>query len=166
MEPEEGAMTYDVEIRQLDCQPVATIRVTTTPKQIAATLTEVFGEVRQYVDSTGVAVSGPPFARYHVYERDRVDMEAGMPVAQPVAGEGRVQSSELPGGPAATVSHVGPYDKLFHAWSAIQAWVKENGREEASPGWEAYVTDPGEEPDSSQWRTQVVQPVKKATQNP
>jgi effector-binding domain-containing protein len=158
-------MAYEVEIQQLDPQPAATVRTTTTPKQIGATLAESLGEIRQYLERTGTTPSGPPFARYHVYERDSIDMEAGQPVSQPVTGEGRVQSSELPGGPAAAVWHVGPYNKLFRAWSAIQAWMKENGQEESGAGWEAYVTDPGKEPDSSQWRTQVVQPIKRATQH-
>jgi effector-binding domain-containing protein len=165
MEPQEGAMTYDVEIRQLDRQPAATIRITTTPKEIGPTLAEVLPEVGRYLQRSGVSASGPPFARYHAYERDRVDMEAGMPVSGPVTGGSRVQPSDLPSGSAATVWHVGPYDKLFRAWAALQAWLKENSWEEAGPGWEMYVTDPGEEPDSSLWKTQVVQPVRRVSQN-
>jgi effector-binding domain-containing protein len=164
MKAQEGTMAYEVEVQQLTPQPAATIRTTTTPNELGSRLASSLDDVGHYLRSAGVSAAGAPFARYYAYDRNHVDMEAGIPVSRPVEGEGQIQGSELPGGTAAGVWHIGPRNKLFRAWGALQAWLKDNGWEEAEAGWEAYATGPDEEPDSSRWKTQVVQPIKRVPQ--
>lgn len=153
-------MSYEIEIQEIDAQPAATIRVTTTPDKIGPTLAEILPEVGQYLKRAGAQSAGAPFARYYTYDRDTVDMEGGVTVREAVGGEGRVQATELPGGTVATTRHVGPYTSLHRAWRAIRTWMAENGREESGAGWEVYVTDPGEELDSAKWETVIVCPIR------
>ena len=83
-----------------------------------------------------------------------------MPVAAPLDGSGRIQASELPAGTVATVTHMGPYDALPQAWSALTEWMEAQGLEPAGAPWEVYMTDPGAEPDQSKWRTDIFFPVR------
>jgi len=65
----------------------------------------------------------------------------------------------LPGGPAAVTIHMGPYDKLPEAFTAIQQWITANGLKATSAPWESYITDPADYPDPKDWKTEVFCPV-------
>jgi effector-binding domain-containing protein len=92
-------------------------------------------------------------------------MEAGVPVATQVAGNGRVQPGEIPAGRYATVIHAGPYERLVDTTRDLLAWAEENGVQwqahatgnaEAWAGrFEFYLTDPAEEPDPEKWETEL-----------
>lgn len=153
-------MAYAVEVKELRPQAVATIRATTTQAEIGATLEQLLPEVWGYLERAGVQPGGPPFTRYHDYNPDRLEVEAGLPVPAPVAGEGRITAGELPGGRAAAVWHVGPYDRLSEAYEAVEAWTKDRGEEVAGPPWEVYWTDPGEVPNQADWKTEVLWPIR------
>lgn len=121
----------------------------------------MFPEVASYLEGTGASAAGPPFARFFDFTEDEADFEAGFPVAEPIAGEGRIAAGELPGGLAAVTTHVGPYEGLQDTHAAIGEWVLANGHDPSGPVWEVYATDPREEPDRSKWRTEVVWPLRK-----
>jgi AraC family transcriptional regulator len=152
-------VTYAVEEIRLAPQTVATIRETTTLANVGAALAEVFGAIQEYLKEMGVAVTGPPFARFHKVESSVVDLEAGFPIAREVPRRWRIRCGDLPGGAAVAVWHVGPYETMGPAHAAVQSWLAERGRRPNGPAWEVYYTDPSGEPDPSKWRTQVVQPL-------
>jgi effector-binding domain-containing protein len=125
-------------------------------------MSELFGFLRQ----TGVPPAGAPLIRYHVIDMDTVlDIEIGVPVAQPIAGNGRVSASELPAGQYASLIHTGPYDGLRAANAALIEWADGRGvrwdrwddpqADAFRARYESYVTDPVEEPDPSKWVTEV-----------
>lgn len=149
----------DAEIKELKPQPAATIRVKITMDQIAATLGEIYGEVGAALQRKGVTPAGMPFAWYHSFGEGVIDLEAGFPVAAPIGGEGRVTSSELPGGQVAVAWHIGPYDTCEQTYNALLAWIGAQGCKAADDMWEVYWTDPTKVPDPSQWRTEVVWPL-------
>jgi effector-binding domain-containing protein len=157
-------MSYTIETRDLPTQPIATIRVQTTEGEIASVMDTALPEVWGYLESAGVQPSGPPFARYHHFSPDNVDIEVGFPVPAPVAGAGRVVASELPGGTVAVTDHLGPYDQLGGAYAALEQWVTAHGHDpQGATVWEIYWTDPGAEPDPAKWRTEVVWPLGGST---
>ena len=96
-------------------------------------------------------MAGPPFARYHHYGPDRVDVEVGAPIAfvtaglQPISGEpdGIIGASSLPGGLAAVTIHSGPYDTLSQTYDALAAWIAAEGHTAGDGPWEIYLSDPG-----------------------
>lgn len=153
-------MTSEFSTRQIDAQPMVGIRTQITMDRIAQVMGPLFGELHGYMQQNGQAPAGMPFAIYHCLEGDAVDLECGMPVAEPLAGTERIRAGELPGGKVATVTHTGPYDDLRHTWAALTAWMKQQGLEAAGAPWEVYVTDPGAEPDPSKWRTDIFFPVR------
>ena len=155
-------MSPDIAEKTLAPQPVATMRRTTTLDSVGAALHAILPPVWSYLEAQGVPAAGPPFVRYHAREGERVDIEAGFPVAAPLdapEGAGEVAGSELPGGPAVAAWHVGPYDTLSETYAALEAWLAAQGRAPAGAPWEVYWTDPGAEPDPSRWRTEIVWPI-------
>jgi len=152
-------MAYEVGVREVQPQAMVSIRVTTTPAEIGGVLGEVLPEAWGYLEERGIHPAGPPFARYHEFREDRVEVEAGLPVAEAVTGEGRISAGTLPGGEVAATWHVGSYDTLSTAYEALEAWIGGQGRKPAGAPWEVYWTDPGETPDPAEWKTEVLWPI-------
>jgi effector-binding domain-containing protein len=155
-----GAPTpYDYTIRTLAPQPVMSIRGWTTAAELSQAIGQRLPAVWRYVREVGGMIAGPPFTRYHAVEGDRVDLEAGLPVRSALPPKGEIKPRELPGGEAAVVTHVGPYEGLPATGAALAKWVAARGRTAAGPNWELYVTDPGAEPNPEKWRTEIVKPL-------
>jgi len=152
-------MAYEIEIKDLEDRYVATVRVQTTSDKIGPTYAEAITEVDAEILNAGARPVGPPFAIYHSFESDRVDMEAGFPLPEPISTSGRVVGRELPATLAAVTWHVGPYTKLGGAYRELEAWLAYQGKEPTGPPWEVYWTGPADEQDSALWRTEVGYPI-------
>ena len=87
-------------------------------------------------------------------------LDVGVPVTgQHGTTDGDIKGATLPGGPAAFTTHVGPYDKLPEAVTALQQWITQQGLTASGGPWESYITDPGQYPDPKDWKTEVFWPV-------
>ncbi len=151
-------MPYEIQVRRLVRTPVITIRVEAPAQAIGPTMAEAFGALFAYAESRGVHPIGV-FGRYHSTSGENVVMDAGVPLPQPLPGEGRIEAGELPEGDAAVTLHVGPYDAIEPAYDAIRAWIEAHGRRASGVPWESYLTDPETVPDPAEWRTEVVWPI-------
>jgi effector-binding domain-containing protein len=154
-------ITYEIADRRLVDQYTAVVRGEMAAADMPGWLAEAYRAVYLYLSRTQVNPSGPPFARYTFLD-ELVAVEAGFPVPLEVAGEGSVEPSMLPDGPAAVTTHVGRYEDLAMAYQAVHQWLDEHGLVPAGPHWEVYFTDPNAEPDPSRWRTEVVVPYRAA----
>ncbi|WP_232664453.1 GyrI-like domain-containing protein [Pseudonocardia sp. TRM90224] len=125
-----------------------------------------FGEVFGFLAARRIAPSGPPFFRYRVIDMEHeLEVEAGVPVAVPVTGEGDVVVDVLPPGRYVTLTHTGHPDELVDRTGQLLAWASEQGLElDVHPGdrgdeWgsrlEVLLTDPAEEPDMHRWQTEL-----------
>lgn len=157
----------DIEILQLTPQPVLSIRTTIQTVDLGEAVGERISAIGSYLRQSGAQPAGPPYVRYHTFEESESDFELGVPVVEPVAGEGRITRGELPGGEAAATWHTGPHDTLGDAYARIAAWLKEHHREPDGAPWEVYYWivlgqdgDQSTQSDQSNMRTQLVQPIK------
>jgi effector-binding domain-containing protein len=157
-----------VEVRELEAQPILSIRTTITAKELGEKMGEKFEALRGHLQKIGIAPAGPPFVRYHTFDWEtETDFEMGVPVGERVEGAGWIASGELPGGPVVSTWHLGAHDKLGEAYGRINGWLKENGREVASPLWEIYywmdagkASDASAQSDPATWRLELVQPYR------
>ncbi|MGF1667091.1 MAG: GyrI-like domain-containing protein [Acidimicrobiia bacterium] len=150
----------EITIRQLDEQPTVVMRTIVPVESIPAFLEKAFTAVAEHIGAHDADFAGPPFARYLPVSDDfrAFEIEAGFPVASAIPGEGEIEASTLPGGEAATVTHIGPYAGMRPTYEAITDWL---GAHQATPSgapWEVYLSDPVDEPDPASWRTDIVQP--------
>jgi effector-binding domain-containing protein len=156
----------DTRLEQLEPQSILSIRGTIRVEQLGETVGDRLQALGSYLQQTGAQAAGPPFVRYFTFEEVETDFEMGVPVVKPVAGEGRIASGELPGGPAITTWHMGPHNKLGEAYARIEEWRQEHGREPAGPAREVYhwidLSQPQDPStlDPSTRGTQLIQPVK------
>lgn len=152
-------MTYDITVKKLKRRDALVIRGAMRMDELPAFFGQAFGELYGYAARKGAMPDGPPFARYPSVSDERVEVEAGVVVPSAIAGEGRVEASELPAGDAAVTVHIGPYESMHEAYAAIEAWMQANGRTAGGAPWETYLSDPGQEPDPAKWRTEITWPL-------
>lgn len=156
-------MSTQPKIEQRQAQPYAAIR-TRVPMSRLASVAPLNAEALAYLQRLGVAPDGAPFFRYLVVDMEgELEVEAGWPTAELVAGDGRVESGTLPAGRYVVVTHRGHPDQLREATAALLEWGAEQGvRWDVSADgtrWGARIefslTDPAEEPDMNNWETEL-----------
>jgi len=155
-----GESATAIRIETLEVRHVATIRLTCKHADLKQTLSTILPEAMGAVFGSGARVVGAPFVRYHNWGDD-LDIEGGIPVAEPILPKGRVQPRTLPGGPALVTIHLGPYDRLGETHTRMQEYVEDNELQLAGAPWEEYLTDPGMEPDPKKWKTKVIYPINR-----
>lgn len=128
--------------------------------EVADNLPVIFG----WLAKRGVHPVGAPFFKYDVIDMEReLEVEAGVPVATPLDGEGEIVGGVLPAGRYVTVRHVGHPDELIGVTGDLLAWAADQQLEwDVTTGprgerWgcrlEIYETDPDDEPDMTKWQT-------------
>ncbi len=146
------------QIVALTAQPAVVVRGKVPMGELTDFFGRAFGTTMEFLQKQGVGPSGPPFGFYPSAPGDTVEVCAGFPVAMPLEPSGEVEMMELPGGRAATATHVGPYDTLEQTYHALTAWMADEGVAPATAMWESYVSDPALEP-PEHWRTEIVWPI-------
>jgi effector-binding domain-containing protein len=159
--------------RVLDLEPQPTlatrIRQPMAALDLAAAFDRYLPAAFGRIQELGGRMAGAPFARYHAYGPDHVDVEIGIPIAAPISGvpalasvpAGELGASELPGGRVARAIHRGSYDGLKDAYDALYEWIHEQaGVDDAAGPWESYVDDPTTVADPSELRTEITWPLR------
>ena len=150
------------EIRVMPRQQTAVVVVTTPTGSISGAMGQAFGTVFAALGRLGIAPAGPALCKYTAYSEESVTFEAGVPLAEPFAGDGDVVGSEVGGVEAAVAVHVGPYDTLTRTYGALQSWIESQGRKPGVVMWELYLNDPDTTP-PDQLQTEIYWPVEEAS---
>jgi hypothetical protein len=162
-----GQSPEAVGVEDREAQPVLSIRANVRVAQLTEAQGENLQALWSFMERREVTPAGPPYVRYHTFGETQADLETGIPVAEAVAGEGRIAAGEASG-----------RRRDQHLASRVARWP---GRRVRGPGvlaasertrgdgaaWEVYWwIDPSVEPDPAawpaptEWRTQLVQPIK------
>lgn len=155
-----GAGSPSVAIVELETVRVAVVRSLVGAEDIPDFMSDALSLVAAALREAGIAPAGPPFARYFAVGPDGLDMAAGFPIAEPFGEAGVVRPGELPAGPAAIATHVGPYGGLEDAWNALRERAGALGRPLGADPWEVYLVGPGSGVDEAEWRTDLVWPLR------
>lgn len=81
------------------------------------------------------------YARGHnlmLYKDDVPHVEVGVEVTGSFEPKGRVVASTLPGGLAATATHIGPVAEIGETQDRVCTWAEALGYRMAGPRWEIY----------------------------
>ncbi len=155
-------MSHEIVIRQVQAQPVVSIRQHTSLARLGELFGRAMGEMFDYVARVGARPVGPPFSIYHdpEFKEEDLDVEIGIPTEKHLAGNGRIVGSELPAGPLACTLHAGPYQEIGPAYQALFAWIRDHGHETSGPPREVYLVGPGQAPSPAEYRTEIGWPLR------
>ena len=139
IEKEGGVTNYEVVVKRLNAQWVASVRDVIPAYQDIGRL---FGELYGYVARLGAA--GVPGATWHDdgYKEQDVDAEAFVYLKGRVPETDRVKVRELAAADVASVVHKGAFIRLCDAYNAIMQWIEANGYSVAGPSREIYLHCP------------------------
>jgi len=154
-------MSYPVKIKEVEAQPIVSIRLQTHPDALGQVITAATLELIDYVKRQGAGRQDlRPLVIHHTYTEEMADIEVGLPVERAVAGEGRITNNTIPGGSVACIMHVGPYEELGIVYPALAAWIQEHGHETNGQPYEVFWNDPSEVSDPAEYRTEVLWPIR------
>lgn len=139
-------MDYKCELKTQAAQPAVVIRTLTSVEKLPEVLGTAFLLLEQHLHLAAVPPAGPPFVAYYNLDMQNMDVEIGFPSAVPVAGNENVASISVPAGDYATHLFVGNYQDMEPAYSALNAFIREKGREPTGVAYEYYLTDPDVQP--------------------
>jgi effector-binding domain-containing protein len=128
-------MEYEVRLEQQRKQPLVVVRRQAKVAELPRVVPEACGAVWNAVGVQKIEGAGRHVA---LYLDDVINLQVGVEVPKPFAGEGEVFGSELPAGKVATTTHYGAYQQLYKAHDAVREWCKKNGRKITGPNWEIY----------------------------
>ncbi|HEV7162541.1 MAG TPA: GyrI-like domain-containing protein [Solirubrobacteraceae bacterium] len=151
-------MPNDPEIRELDPQPVAFKRASTDAAGMRETIDGAFGALFAQLGQLGVTPTDVPYIRY-LKTGEELEIELGVPVAANGTSLGDLEQASLPGGRAAVLRYVGPYEDLQGECERLNDWVEQQGEGASGPHWESYVTNPAAEPDPNKRITDIYLPL-------
>ena len=152
-------MPYQVDIKEVPAQPVASWTTTTSLAGIGEAIGRGCATLVEAIVAAGCQPVGPPLVVYHDVIDDQTDglVEVCFPVPGDVAGiggesgtsgdgsgadGGAVVWKELAGGPVAYTVHRGPYDEIAPAYHTVAGWAHDHGHGLVGPPREVYVNDP------------------------
>ncbi len=149
-------------VRDLPTVHALVIRRRIARDEIASALSESLPTVFEFAQRHGLAIAGPPFARYPEVGMGWLVIEGGVTIAEPSSAEltDGIEALVIPPGRAVTTIHRGPYENFSVTYQELERWIQEQGLSAAGAPWETYLTDPGENPDPQTWETEIVQPVQ------
>ena len=159
-------MSIEVTVKQIEPRTVAFIPMKGSYDQIPATFPRLYG----WVAKKGYGFFGPPIGVYYnnpeqvppeelLWELQCPVGNHVVPCKPDVSGVGVKQ---VMGTEVASAIHQGPFDKVGETWSALFAWISQNGYDVSGPGEETYLTDPTNTP-SEELMTEVRFPVKRGS---
>ena len=98
---------------------------------------DAFGRLFGQLQASGITPVGPPFGRYlndatQVPEAD-LQWEVGVPVGPEAKASPPLEVRDIPAGPAATLTYLGPPEGMAQAWQQIAQWIGANGYRPAGP---------------------------------
>lgn len=146
-------------------QPYAGIRTQVTMHEMDNAIPQLHEEVYAWLEKHGVAPTGAPFTRYHVIDMaGKMDIEMGVPVADPIQEDDRVKAGLLPSGNYAALVYTGLHNGILSNgalldWIAEQDLVMDRWDEPTGDAfrarYESFLTDPQDEPNMENWETEV-----------
>lgn len=154
-------MTSAIQVREVPAQHVLVKKTTCTHKQIGPAFGVAIRSVEECFKTSGAKMIGAPIAVYLHWRDSDCDMAVGCKVEGKITLSNGCEWLDVPAGPHAFASHVGPYDTLHETHAAIRNWCASNGAAISGPCWETYPIDPALEPDAAKWQTDVYYPVHK-----
>jgi effector-binding domain-containing protein len=149
-------------VRERAEQPYAAIPIKATLRQWGE-VNALVPEVYAWLAARGISPAGALFYRHHVVGGfdEPFSVEVGVPVAELVAGDGRVVAGAKPAGRYVVAVHHGHPDGIAKSHQALVEWAAGQGVPLARDGhvwggmFESYRTDPAVEPDPDKWETEL-----------
>lgn len=135
-------MSHEFALETQPSLPVLYVRTRCPVQALGQVAGECWGQIGAYLAELGAAPTSGPYMAYYNADMNDLDVEMGFPVTGPLPDRGNLQFRALPECRVATCLHVGSYSQIGATYSALQAWMSEQGLNCSSQMYEWYLNDP------------------------
>jgi effector-binding domain-containing protein len=137
------SMAYKIWIENARRRDLAVIPGHASATTVAREIGARFAQLYQHLRATPGATTGRNVVVYHdettTFQLERgIPIEVGVECLLPPDSSNGIRASSTPEGLVATTEHLGPYDRLSDAHSAVRTWCKANGWGIVGTNWEVY----------------------------
>jgi DNA-binding transcriptional MerR regulator len=158
--PEKEMVKFEIGIQDVDEVKALVVREHVHQDEMSEVVPRAIAEVHEYVREVGLGFQGPPICVCPFPNDDgTLDTQIGWPVAEDVAGRGRIELTTLPATRALVMKHVGAYTALGKSYRLMSEVMEDNGLTPTDAPREIYVTDPEEVSDPNEYETVIVWPI-------
>jgi DNA-binding transcriptional MerR regulator len=139
IEQTQGRALYDVILRQVQPQMMATLRESVS--SMGMPITHLFDELEAYVAAYRARAAASPLMLFHdtEYREIDLDIEVAVPLAQSIPDTDRIKVREVQGGPMACVVYTGSYSKTPEVLTTLLLWLQQHNYAIAGPLREVYL---------------------------
>jgi DNA-binding transcriptional MerR regulator len=151
-----------VRARHVEPREILCIHACVPEQEVSGTWRALAAELHAWLTRRNVPADASVGAIFPdpVHNDDAVHMTVFVPVASPIAGEGRVAAGHIEGGMAATIMHLGPYALLDRSYEQLARWMQQHGHEMSGPPREIFLVGPTDVADPNSYETEVIWPVR------
>ena len=123
-----------MQVSNVPAVPLVAVRRRVSQRELSRVVPESCGAVWNAVRAQNLA-GGRHVA---VYRDGSILLDVGVECAGPFEAHGDFRAALTPGGMAASVTHLGPYNTLGAGHDAVRQWCEAHGYRLAGPSWEVY----------------------------
>lgn len=153
-------------LEQRAAQPFVAIASKVPMSALPTVIPQSIGAVAAWLAERNIPSAGAPFIRYVVIDMaDKMQIEIGFPVREPIAGDGQVVAGVFPAGTYGVLVYTGDYAQLMAANATLLDWGVAEGLnwdmattpegDAFAARYETYFNGPDTEPDPAKWKTEV-----------
>ncbi len=156
-------LSYPVESKGLNPQPILSMRFITTEKDFSKNISETYGVLYGFLKQNRADIkSKRGLSIYHIdeFDENHIDVEVGFEVEREVETPHHIISRTLPGGAFASTIHNGAYQSIGMAYKALLEWIQNRGHQIAGRSREVYLVSPSRDNTPKDYVTEVMYPIK------
>lgn len=131
---------YEVQVKRVERRLVASARGTAGCNNVPAVAFPLSGLAWDYLkEHPEIPKTGINIWIYRPgVSSEEFPVEPGAEVLAPFESDGPVQCVETPTGEVATAEHIGPFEGIGGAHTAVREWCRTSGRKLEGTSWEVY----------------------------
>lgn len=158
---DEGEPLEAVQLREAPPQAIFVIHTRVPETEVPGAWRALAAELRAHLSHHQGAPPQPVGAIFPdpFHDERAVSMSVFIPAPPRASGRGRIVLEQLPGGPCATIRHLGPYTLLHRSYAQMASWVQRHGQTMAGAPREVYLIGPTETADPNSYETDVIWPL-------
>ena len=117
-----------------------------------------FDKITKHLENLNELLGGDPIVCFHNMDLEKLDVEVGFPVANPIEGKDEIISKQIPSQKIITTIDLGPYEKQDPTLEEIFTWIQKNGYEMQGQIYYQYLNDT--ERSENEFLTKMIIPIK------
>lgn len=150
-----------IKIVELTPSPAISVKDSVRMQDLGVFMETFMPQLHMYAMRQEANIAGHAYSIYYNWDPDGLILvEAGIPLAEPLAGEDMIKAVSTPGGKAVMGIYYGAYEEMAVVYEALEQYMMVMQLEPIGLAYEVYVVSAHIESDPAKYETHVYFPIK------